>query len=226
MVGITLSPEQIRMAPPEVRRWLEHELAVSLGLRSSDLQHDESDILPLASCTVEEVARVLSAIQSMLPVVGVFFELGREGAAITRGGMEAFRLADILRHTRLNTLDQVLACLNTINDVAQRIRGDGSLFSIVDRRGYCFVAVETQRSILRLWHQVVGQRDLGQSAEAPAEAATIPGQTYARPGPMTAPFTMSPVVPSPQMEDSPIHPGSLAPAGTADATSATIPFVA
>jgi hypothetical protein len=32
MVGITLSPEQIRAAPPEVRRWLEHELAVSLGL--------------------------------------------------------------------------------------------------------------------------------------------------------------------------------------------------
>lgn len=214
MVGITLSPEQIRTAPPEVRRWLEHELAASLGLNSPDLQHNGGDTPSLAACTVEEVARVLSAIQSMLPVVGVFFELGREGAAITRNGMEAFQLADILRHTRLNSLDQVLACLNAINDVAQRIRGDGALFSIVDRRGYCFVAVETQRSILRLWHQIVGQRDLVQPAEAPPapDEATISGQPYANP--VTSPLVMSPVAPPSRMEVSTVHPGSSVPVGT------------
>ena len=31
MVGLTLTPEQIRKAPPEVRRWLEREVATTLG---------------------------------------------------------------------------------------------------------------------------------------------------------------------------------------------------
>ena len=32
MVGITLSPEQIQQAPPEVRRWIEQQIASALGL--------------------------------------------------------------------------------------------------------------------------------------------------------------------------------------------------
>ena len=35
MVGITLTPEQVRTAPPDVRRWLEQELAKTFGLRPS-----------------------------------------------------------------------------------------------------------------------------------------------------------------------------------------------
>jgi len=33
MVGITLSAEQIRGAPPEVRRWLQQEIASSLNMQ-------------------------------------------------------------------------------------------------------------------------------------------------------------------------------------------------
>jgi hypothetical protein len=32
MIGITLTTDQIRSAPPEVRRWIEHEVIASLGL--------------------------------------------------------------------------------------------------------------------------------------------------------------------------------------------------
>ena len=35
MVGITLSAEQIRSAPPEVRRWLEKEVLVFVWLASA-----------------------------------------------------------------------------------------------------------------------------------------------------------------------------------------------
>ena len=33
MIGITLSSEQVRTAPPEVRIWIEHQVAISLGLQ-------------------------------------------------------------------------------------------------------------------------------------------------------------------------------------------------
>ncbi len=159
MVGITLSPEQIRAAPPEVRRWLEHELAVSLGLNPPALPITQPSP-HLAACTPEEAAQVLSLIQGMLPVVNVFFELGREGA--TPGeGIEAFRLADIMRHTRLEAPDQVLVCLEVLDQAVRRVRNDPSAaFHAVDERGYCLVAAQTQRSIRAIWQQVVAQREL------------------------------------------------------------------
>ena len=158
MVGITLSPEQIRAAPPEVRRWLEHELAVSLGLNPPALPITQSSSPRLAACTPEEAAQVLSLIQGMLPVVHVFFELGREGAAPGEG-IEAFRLADIMRHTRLEVPDQVLACLEVLDQAVQRVRNDPSAtFHAVDERGYCLVAAQTQRSIRAIWQQLMAQR--------------------------------------------------------------------
>ena len=166
MVGITLSPEQIRAAPPEVRRWLEHELAVSLGLNPPALPITQPSSPHLAACTPEEAAQVLSLIQGMLPVVHVFFELGREGAAPGEG-IEAFRLADIMRHTRLEVPDQVLACLEVLDQAVQRVRNDpGATFHAVDERGYCLVAAQTQRSIRAIWQQVVAQRELVRPAVA------------------------------------------------------------
>ena len=77
MVGITLSPEQIRSAPPQVREWIEHEIAHALGLTASAPQPPQ--VPPhLVACGHDEVKAILAEIRSMLPVVAVFFELGRE----------------------------------------------------------------------------------------------------------------------------------------------------
>jgi len=158
MVGITLSPEQIRAAPPEVRRWLEQELAVSFGLHTPEPPVAQPSSPHLVACTVEEAAQVLSLIQGILPVASVFFELGREGGSAGVEGLQAFRLTDILQHTRLQTLDQVGDCLDAINNAFRRVRGDvnATLYGL-DRRGYCFVAQETQRSIQRIWQQIVAE---------------------------------------------------------------------
>ena len=95
MVGITLSAEQIRSAPLDVRRWIEHELVASLGLHPG-----KAPIGPrpkhLVECSIEVAAAVLSLIQGMFPVINVFFELGRQGASVGSERLEAFRLADIL----------------------------------------------------------------------------------------------------------------------------------
>lgn len=157
MVGITLTPEQIRSAPLDVRRWIERELAASLGLRPGEVSAAQPQPEHLVACTLEEAAAVLSLIQGMFPVVNVFFELGRQGASVGSEGLEAFRLADILRHTRLQNMSQVIAFLDIINQAVRRVRADpAATLYVLDSRGDCIVAAQTQQNVSRLWHQVIG----------------------------------------------------------------------
>jgi hypothetical protein len=159
MVGITLTPEQIRTAPPEVRRWLEQELAKVFGLRPSQSEAPQSQPHHehLVACSLEEVTSILQSIQGMLPVVNVFFELGRHAANLHSEGLAGFRLTEMLHHTRLQNLDQVISCLRIINEATQQVRADpdATLYAI-DQYGDCYVAAQTQQSILQLWLQVVG----------------------------------------------------------------------
>ena len=78
--------------------------------------------------TPGDAQAVLEQIEDILPVVSVFFELGRENAGVPVQGMRVFRLPEILRHTRLESAAQVIECLDVINDalrhVPPRSRGD------------------------------------------------------------------------------------------------------
>ncbi len=161
MVGLTLSAEQIRTAPPEVRRWLEHEIVQTLGLMPAQALSTPPTATPLVGCNVEEAQGMLALVQGMLPVVSVFFELGREAGSVPVHGMRAFRLADIQRHARLHTPDQVIECLGVLTEALRRARGDAeAAFFALDDQGHCLVAEATMRSILRLWHEIVAQREL------------------------------------------------------------------
>ena len=161
MVGITLSPEQIKSAPPEVRQWLEHEIATSLGLGTTPEMLSSPP--QLAACTLQEAEAIYASVRGMFPVVNVFFELGREGARMGQGDVEAFRLVDMLRHTRLSDMQQLGSCLQLIGQAFREARqdGDAALF-LLDQRGYCIVAAETQRNILALWSRIVGAQQIGQ----------------------------------------------------------------
>jgi hypothetical protein len=166
MAGITLSMDDIRSAPPEVRRWLEHEIARALGLQAAPAPAQASS---LVGCNVEEARDILALVQGMLPVVSVFFELGREAASVAVHGLRAFRVADILRHTRLQSPDQVIQCLNVLTQALRRTRGDAAAeFFALDDQGHCLVAEATMRSVLRLWQEIVAQRGPEQPAEASA----------------------------------------------------------
>ena len=115
MTGITLSSEQVRRAPPEVRRWIEHELAASLGLQVQPTD-SEPQGPQLVGCSHEELVGVLSGIQGVFPAVNVFFELGRKGASFVQDQLEAYRISDIQHHTRLQSPEQVISCLNLIDE--------------------------------------------------------------------------------------------------------------
>jgi len=172
MTGITLSSEQIRRAPAEVRRWIEHEIATSLGFQvpATDSQRE---IPQLAGCRHDELAAVLSLIQGVFPAVNVFFELGRKGTSFAQDRLEAYRLSDIQHHTRLQSPEQVISCLNLINEALHRVRGStGASFYGADG-DYCFVATETQQNIRQLWFELLGRGE--SAAAAPAEVGSGDG---------------------------------------------------
>jgi len=171
MTGITLTSEQIRRAPAEVRRWIEHEVATSLGfqVQATDSQRQ---IPQLAGCGHDELVAVLSLIQGVFPAVNVFFELGRKSTSFAEGRLEAYRVSDIQHHTRLQSPEQVISCLNFINESLHQVRGSaGASFYGADG-DYCFVATETQQNIRRLWFELLGR---GERATAPGEAASGAG---------------------------------------------------
>jgi hypothetical protein len=192
MFGITLTPEQIRTAPVEVRRWLEHELAKSLGLQPYEPPAAQVKREHLVACTFEEATAVLSLIQGMFPVVNVFFELGRQGISFGQERLEALRLADILHHTRLQNIDQVIACLDVINEAFRRVTGDtaASLYAL-DERGDCLIATQTQESVLRVWqHAIANQGIIG--APDGADAGVFPTSATRSDGLDTSLAGMSP----------------------------------
>ncbi|MBS0562656.1 MAG: hypothetical protein JSR21_21620 [Proteobacteria bacterium] len=166
MVGITLSPEQIRQAPPEVRRWLEQQIAATLGLQP----HPSPVVEPqhrLIGCGPAEVRAVLAQIRGALPVVNVFFELGRENAVASARGLRALRLDEIGRAARLQSVDQVIACLEAIDAALRRATGtEDAAMTGLDSAGHCIVADQTARSILALWQEI--------AAAQPAAAASEP----------------------------------------------------
>jgi hypothetical protein len=167
-----------RTAPVEVRRWIERELAKSRGLQPQESKTSPLGREHLVACSPQEAIAVLSLIRGMLPVVNVFFELGRQGTSFGREGVEALRLVDILHHARLQSVDQVIACLDLINEAVRRVTGDvtATLYAL-DDRGDCFIATQTQQSVLRVWQQAIASEEVlanPTSDELPAAASVAP----------------------------------------------------
>jgi hypothetical protein len=159
MIGITLSTDQIRNAPKEVRQWIEHEVIAALGMAAGETPvagPAPGGAAHLVACSAEEAAAVLSQIQGVLPAVNVFLEFGRPGVSYGQPPVMAFRLIDILHHTRLQNIGQVMACLEIINKALAQVRRDPSAkFCGYDNEGHCLVAPATQASIAQIWQGVI-----------------------------------------------------------------------
>ncbi len=175
MVGISLTAEQIRAAPPEVRHWLELQCAAMFA--PAEEPHPHAEPRHLAQVTPGEAQALLEQIEDILPVVSVFFELGRENASALVQGMRVFRLPEMLRHTRLESVAQVIECLDTINDALRHVRHDPeAMICAVDREGRCFVTEATSHSVLTLWQGIVASRGLQMPVKpepGPANAAAL-----------------------------------------------------
>jgi len=181
MVGITLSAEQIRGAPPEVRRWLQQEIASSLNMQP-ERDGTGAKTEHLVVCGPDDALAIFGAIREMPPVVNVFFELGREGENAGTQGVVAHKLVDMLHRARLQTVEQLDACLQMINRAARAARNDpGATLYVLDPRGYCLIASLTQKSILEVWRRVVASQNLANirmAADHEAPAVSTPSSTF------------------------------------------------
>jgi len=167
MTGITLTAEQIRNAPAPVRQWIEQEVMTALGLAPRSQAAAPPHTAHLVACSVEDMAGVLEHIRGVFPAVNVLFELGRPGISFGQPPAMTFRLMDILHHTRLEDVGQVMTCLEMINQALTEVRKDPSVrFCGFDNEGHCLIAPQTQASIAALWQTMVDRQQAAQARTA------------------------------------------------------------
>lgn len=167
MTGITLTAEQIRNAPAPVRQWIEQEVIATLGLAPRTPEAAPPHAAHLVACSVEDMAGVLEHIRGVLPAVNVLFELGRPGISFGRPAVMTFRLMDILHHTRLQDVGQVMTCLEMINKALTEVKTDPSVrFCGFDNEGHCLIAPQTQESIATLWQTLMERQHAAQERAA------------------------------------------------------------
>jgi hypothetical protein len=170
MTSFTFSLEQLRAAPPEVRRWVEHEIGAALGALGR-LDRDQSQVhnAALAACTPEEVLQMFESIKDNFLLSQVFFELARETpAGRTAPPLHALNIADLLRHTRLPDGDRLADCFTAINQIFQTVRNDpeAALFGF-DQYGHVYIHETTHHSIRGLWEQLLATDQQAASRPAP-----------------------------------------------------------
>ncbi|OPY98860.1 hypothetical protein A5906_30310 [Bradyrhizobium sacchari] len=172
MTGVTLTAEQIRNAPPPVRQWIEQEVIGALGLAPRTQAAAPPQAAHLVACSVEDMADVLEHIRGVFPAVNVLFELGRPGISLGQPPVMTFRLMDILHHTRLQDIGQVMTCLEMLNQALTEARKDPSVrFCGFDSERHCLIAPQTQVSIATLWQTMMERQQAAQARETGSQVA-------------------------------------------------------
>ena len=179
MTSFTFSAEQVKSAPPEVRRWMENEIAKSLGLQAR-YEHDtlRMQASALAACTFEELAELFKRISGNFLVTQVFFELARETTvAHNVPSLHALSLGDMQRHVQLGNGHQLIECLNVINQALQRVRNDetASLFAS-DEFGHVYIHETTYRNLRRLREQLVHAHSSAGISEPTGAGGFVPAR--------------------------------------------------
>ncbi|WFU26202.1 hypothetical protein QA649_08345 [Bradyrhizobium sp. CB1717] len=172
MTGIPLTAEQIRNAPAPVRQWIEQEVINSLDLASRTPAAVPPQAAHLVACSVEDMAGVLEHIRGVFPAVNALFELGRPGISFGEPAVMTFRLMDILHHTRLQDIGQVMTCLEMLNQALTEVRKDATVrFCGFDNEGNCLIAPQTQACIATLWQTMMERQQAAQAGETASRIA-------------------------------------------------------
>jgi hypothetical protein len=183
MTSFTFSAEQVRSAPPEVRRWMDNEIAKALGSQAHS-EHDPSTMQAgaLAAATVEEVAQIFNLISDNFLLTQVFFELARE-TPLAHGlpSLHGLNLNDMQRHVQLDDVRQLLECLNVIGQALQRVRDDAAatLFAR-DEQGHIYIHGISYQNIRKLRAQLVAEHSSATMPRPADSADFVPAGPEAR----------------------------------------------
>jgi hypothetical protein len=157
MTNFSFSSEQLRSAPPEVRRWAEREMAAGLAQIFGPARHPGPvHETTLTACTPEEAAQLFELIKGNFLLSQVFFELGHETPGMHGGTpLHAVGIGDLLRHTRLGRGERLSDYFAAINQAFRAIRNDQEATLLgFDQQGHVYIHEATCRSIRHLWEQL------------------------------------------------------------------------
>lgn len=164
MVGIVLSAEQVKAAPPAVRHWLERQISADFlpALPGLPAPPAEPGFDPerIAACSLPEIMQIFERIRHDGLACRAFLEFGQEPvAALHPSPLYALDLAEIARDIGIDTGNQLVACLNLINSALQVVRADpdATLFA-VDGSGRCYVHELTHRALHLLRRDLLAPR--------------------------------------------------------------------
>jgi hypothetical protein len=177
MVGIVLSEEQVRSAPPEVRRWLYGLMERTLE-PGHDVHYDRGGFHyagdDLAVCSAEEVLRLFSAVKGEPLVAELLFRLGRDNYDRATGRHAARPVSEAELAAGLPMPPAELAqALARLNAVLQALRGDPeALLFRRDEAGNYLLHERTQWNIQQLLlHLIEAER---RALEAEKRAQDLP----------------------------------------------------
>ncbi len=178
MASLTFSEEDIKSAPPEVRRWMQAQILDALGLQAPQAEPANVEAEP-AACTIDEVVRIFELISSNFLVAQVFFELGRETSlSECVRPFSALSLAVMQRHMQLD--GRMLAeCLKVIDHAAQKVRNDPkvSLFA-TDGQGHVFIHESTCVNIRKLRGQLLPVHSSEAARQASEKGVFVPEYAF------------------------------------------------
>ncbi len=183
MTSFMFSAEQVRSAPPEVRRWMENEIARALGSQVPS-EHDPSKMQAgaLAAATVDEVAQIFNLISGSFLLTQVFFELARETPLVPGlPSLHGLNLNDMRRHVQLDDVHHLLECLNVINEALQQVQNDATatLFA-KDEQGHIYIHEASYRNIRKLREQLIAEHSSATTPHPADAAGFVPAGPEAR----------------------------------------------
>lgn len=173
MTSFTFSVEQVRSAPPEVRRWMQDEIAAALLAVAKAGPEAGEHTAALAACRPEEALGVFEMIRGDFAAAQVFLELAL-AAPVADSNLYALEIGPILRRTQLSE-DRLLDCFGMISEVFQQLRHDPAAALLgFDQSNHVFIDAATNRSIRKLWQELVAMRAPLPSEPAPSNGFIPP----------------------------------------------------
>ncbi len=175
MVGIVLTEEQIRRAPPEIQQWVLHQLAQTYGISgalaapAAPAPAVAEAAQQLARCDLAEAASLFNQVREDRVTAAVLLEFGRDDQQVPHPpGLFGVRIGQMLRDLRLGDPNALAACLGRLTAALQALRHDPRALLFAHGAGCCFVHEETHASLRLLLAGMLGNL-------VPAQPGTPPG---------------------------------------------------
>jgi hypothetical protein len=154
MISFGFTMDQIRSAPPEVRRWFETEIVGALR-EAAGPRPEPAHSPELAACTPEEALGVFELIQNDFATAQVFLEFGREPPLPNSPRpLHAFGIGEFKRKLRLSD-DRLADCFGTLNRAFMRVRNspEAGLLGF-DQANHVYLHEMTHASIRSVWEKL------------------------------------------------------------------------